>query len=332
MHVAARSLSLMQKEALVASGATGMVWRVASDEGPYLLGDDVAPPPLAFMGVGLGAAFAEAICEQVGVSPEALRLVAHTRYTMKGSATQGTLRAGALPVGLSVQAPVPPEQLAQAVRSAPVYGLLRSALASRFFLSHNGRPLDVPGVRAVAAASLDPRSLLDLARPAADLQAVERNGLTPQTQEDASSEGSSLAESQDRTLHLETVCAGTRQGLWRAEHRMYNPRGTIFHFLCDPRGQRAPDPLSYVSAAIAFCFMTQLARYARILRKSLRSVAVFQETIFRVAGPAEPVVTHVYLDTEEEDALAQALVAAGERTCFLHALCRTELDVELEGG
>jgi hypothetical protein len=40
--------------------------------------------------------------------------------------------------------------------------------------------------------------------------------------------GSSLAESQDRTLHLEAVCWGTPDGLWRVEHRIYNPRGTVF--------------------------------------------------------------------------------------------------------
>ena len=37
-----RSLSVMQKEALVVAGRTGAVWRLASDEGAYLNGDEVA--------------------------------------------------------------------------------------------------------------------------------------------------------------------------------------------------------------------------------------------------------------------------------------------------
>lgn len=44
-----RSLASMQKEALVTSSVSGNTWRLASDEGEYLDGDDVAPCPLAFM-------------------------------------------------------------------------------------------------------------------------------------------------------------------------------------------------------------------------------------------------------------------------------------------
>lgn len=32
-----------------------------------------------------------------------------------------------------------------------------------------------------------------------------------------------------------------------------------------------------------------------------------------------------------EDDFARELVAMGEQTCFLHTLCRTELDVQLSG-
>jgi hypothetical protein len=38
MRLAVRSLSAMQKEALVASARSGAVWRLASDEGAYLDG------------------------------------------------------------------------------------------------------------------------------------------------------------------------------------------------------------------------------------------------------------------------------------------------------
>jgi hypothetical protein len=328
IRTAARSLSTMQKEALVATGAGGPVWRLASDEGPYLLGDDVAPPPLAFVSVGLVTDFAEAIRRAAGAPAAGVRLVQDTRYTMKGSTTQGTLRAGALPVELRVDADLPGHLVQQAVRAAPSYGLVRPALGSRFSLVHNGRSLPVERVLpADGPAPDDPRELFPHTRPARDPRVIQRDGQTPKTEEDTRYEGSSLAETQDRTLHLQTLCAGDANGLWRVEHRMYNPRGTIFHFVCDPTGERAPAPLAYLSAGIAFCFMTQLARYARILRKRLLDFAVVQDTAFCAGDYAAPVVTHVYLDTEEDDAFAQELVAAGERTCFVHALCRTELDV-----
>ncbi len=328
VRVLARSLSTMQKEALVAGPSH--VWRLASDEGPYLLGDDVAPPPLAFFSVGLVAGFAEAVHERARVAREDVRLVQDTRYTMKGSATQGTLAAGALPVELRSEVDLPGAR--EAVGTAPAYALVRTRLRSRFSLVHNGRRLEVDGVLpAHGAPPGDPRGLFALALPEKDPQAVQRDGLSPATPEDTSYRGSSFAETQDRTVHLQAVCQGTPEGLWRVEHRMFNPRGTVFHFRCDPTGRRAPEPLAYLSAGIAFCFMTQLARYARILRKGLRAFAVVQDT--RFGGSSwDPVVTHVYLDTEEEDAFAQELLAAGERTCFLHALCRTELDVRWEGG
>ena len=49
VRVYARSLSGMQKEALVASRRSGAIWRLASDEGAYLDGDDEAPCPLSFL-------------------------------------------------------------------------------------------------------------------------------------------------------------------------------------------------------------------------------------------------------------------------------------------
>ncbi len=138
VRVVARSLSLMQKEALVASSATEAVWRLASDEGPYLLGDDVAPPPLAFMSVGLCAASAEAVCTRLGLRKERVRMTQHTRYIMKGSAAQGTLRGGALPVERHPEVDVPPGEVAEAVRSSPLYGSVPPGLASRFSLTHSG--------------------------------------------------------------------------------------------------------------------------------------------------------------------------------------------------
>lgn len=333
VRTAVRSLSTMQKEALVAVGTTQAIWRLASDEGPYLLGDDVAPPPLAFFSVGLVADLAEALRQAAGPVEGArtpARIQLDTRYTMKGSASQGTLRAGALPPELSVEGDLPEDQIREAVRSAPAYGLVRSELVSRFSLVHNNRPLQIlRGTPADAPVPPDPYRLFDQAAPAEALGVVERGGPTPKTEEDTSYPGSSLAETQDRILHLQGVCTRTPEGLWHVEQRMYNPRGTIFRFLCDPSGLRAPAPLAYLSAGIAFCFMTQLARFARIRRRSLRAVRVVQDTGFRAGEDADPVVTHVFLDTDEDDPFAEELLAMGEQTCFLHALCRTALDVRI---
>jgi hypothetical protein len=47
------------------------------------------------------------------------------------------------------------------------------------------------------------------------------------------------------------------------------------------------------------------------------------------AGAADPAETHVFLDSAEDAAFARAALDMGEQTCFLHALCRTDLKVRV---
>ena len=43
------------------------------------------------------------------------------------------------------------------------------------------------------------------------------------------------------------------------------------------------------------------------------------------AGSAQPMETHVYLDSAEDADFARTALDMGEQTCFLHAFCRTDL-------
>ena len=109
-----------------------------------------------------------------------------------------------------------------------------------------------------------------------------------------------------------------------------------------------------MAAGVAFCFMTQLGRYAAILGKDLHGYRIVQDTRFpgraasagapssAGAAPAGPgatpgdiaslpgaagaVETHVYLDTREGVDFARRCLDMGEQTCFLHALYRTPLE------
>lgn len=101
---------------------------------------------------------------------------------------------------------------------------------------------------------------------------------------------------------------------------------------------RAPDAASYISAGIGFCFMTQLGRYAKILKKDLQEYRIIQDTHFSLGGAsggtgkpgeAAPIETHVYLKDGEDDEFARAVLDMGEQTCFLHAFCRTELKAKV---
>ena len=147
VRVWARSLSGMQKEAVVASTAGG-VWRLASDEGPYLDGFDAAPCPLGFMTVGMVSSWMNAVLDAArarGVTVRDLVLVQDNRYTMEGSALNGTMTGGALPVGLDVRIDVDADEdavrgmVAAAVRGAAVYDVLRRPHVSRFTLHRQWR-------------------------------------------------------------------------------------------------------------------------------------------------------------------------------------------------
>jgi hypothetical protein len=79
--------------------------------------------------------------------------------------------------------------------------------------------------------------------------------------------------------------------------------------------------------------MTQLGRYAQIVRKNREEYRIVQDTHFSLdggsggtgqEGTADPVETHVYLTTSEDEEFARTLLDTGEQTCFLHAFCRTD--------
>ena len=342
----------MQKEALVTSGSGGTTWRVSSDEGPYLMGDDVAPCPLAHMTTGMVACFMEAflkLADERGIRPGHARLTQDNYYTMKGSALRGTMTGGALPVELTLEtdSEEKPDDLSQliadAASHAPVNGLIDQVLNSRFTLTHNGVAIPLGRVASIdTPAAVFPEGMFDRIQPAdgdwSDL--VSRNGMSPETNEITSSAGSSYAEEQSRRLHVRGICTVRPDGIKTIEQQLLNPHGSIFHFLSEEGtaagGQgRAPDALSFVSAGIAFCFMTQIGRYAKIVRKELNEYSIIQDTHFSDLGngkqcTSDPVETHVQLLTSEDDEFARAALDMSEQTCFLHALCRSEVSVKVK--
>ena len=164
--------------------------------------------------------------------------------------------------------------------------------------------------------------------------------MTPQTAQTTSYQGSSLADNQDRTLHVRGICTLRGDGIRQIEQHLYNPRGSIFHFLCEEAPEnggkgRAPDAASYISAGVGFCFMTQFGRYAKIVKKPLAEFRILQDTHFSLGGgtgkPGEtdPVETHVYLRTGEDDDFACTGLDMSEQTCFLHAFCKGELKTKV---
>jgi organic hydroperoxide reductase OsmC/OhrA len=338
----------MQKEAIVVPVRAGTAWRLASDEGPYLDGLDAAPCPLAFMTTGMVSSYMHeilALAKQRDVALRELVLVQDNHYTMEGSALRGTLTGGALPPALEVRIDTDADNdglhdlVTEAVRASPVDGLLRPRLTARFTLTVNGDNLPVGRVAALARrAEPDPGDQFSHVRPAAgqDGETVTRLDAVRPLTGVAGGAGTSLRAEQRRQLHVRAVCRRRPDRVKEIEQHLYRPLGSTFRLLSDEAAGlggtgTAPDAVSYMAAGLAFCFMTQLGRYAAILKRNMDRYRVVQDAHFSLGGSghpgtAEAVETHVHLDTSEGEDFARQCLDMAEQTCFLHALCRTPLE------
>lgn len=349
-----RSLSGFQKEALVTSARSGLTWRLVSDEGAYLSGYDAAPCPLAFLTTGMVASYMNeitALAAQRGGVLRQLRLVQDNFYTMHGSMRKRTMIGGALPVELEVQIDCDLEDtelnqlLMNAIHASPLNGLMRGKLDSLFTLTRNAERIDTGQAHALDGPVVDDPSGAAPLPEVSELALVERGGITPKKQlpKATSAAASSLSDEQDRTLNPAATCTLRPDGIKEIEQRLYSPHGSIFRFLSEEApsagGQgRAPDAVSFISAGIGFCFMTQFGRMASMEKLDLPHYSIVQDTHFSLggasggtgkAGEADPVETHVHLQTAESDDVARDMLDVSEKTCFLHAFCRTDLKTKL---
>ena len=342
VRVATRALAGMQKEALVAQSFDETVWRMVCDEGPYLNGTDLAPPPLAFFSAGMASSIAAgvlALARERGTELSDLRIVLDNRYSMEGSAIRGTMNAGALPVELSVSGHVAGQNpnlnslvFAELAKS-PVDALMRNSLVDTFSIVRNSQPIPTGAVEESANPTPDdPVGLFSKHRYVEHRQALTDAVLKLETTEsvfDADhGAGAAMKNIQKRQLHIRSILAVRDDGLQEVKVQIFKPIGSVFRFLSDDSSVfgglgRAPSGLAYVSAGIAFCFMTQLGRYAHIVKKNLDSYGVIQDTTFDVGeGRTLPVDTHTYIETTEDQETTQKYVDMGEQTCFLHGACR----------
>lgn len=340
IRVVARSLEGMQKEAVVDVGTAA--WRMASDEGPYLEGTDLAPFPLAFFTAGMQFSFLSQLrqlSEKAGIVLRAAELVQDNYYSMEGSFLRGDAMGGAKPAELELrlEADGSPGAIARLVRLAhrsyPAHAVMRDPLSNTFVLVHRGRSLPLEGL----PPSPEPRESLERAESPLDgTAAIEKIASAEVVHGVPGGAGTSLAPEQRRSLHIHGE-ARLLEGLrMETTVRLFKPIGSTFRFQSDETpesggGGAAPPPLAYLCAGVAFCFLTQLGRYARIKRISLDSYAVSQHAAFGFGGSREdeslesrvsPFDTQVFLEGDLAEDEARDLVRMGERTCFLHASMR----------
>ena len=352
-----RALAGMQKEAFTINGSTGRAWRLVSDEGPYLAGHDRAPCPLCTFITGMVSSYMNeilALASDRGIDLEDIELTLGNHYSMEGSALQGTMLGGAMPPELIVDVSADASSsdlndlIHEAVLASPVNGLLSGENNGRFTLVWNSDQIPVGEVLALdEAACPDPIGAFGEVRiadlPVADDLMVK---VRPADQIEGVPGGvnTSLQESQSRTLHVQARCRVRDDGVKVIHENLFKPIGSEFQFLSDEAPGDgghglAPDAMSYLAAGLGFCFMTQFGRYASITKKQLDDYRIVQDIHFAPGGAsgrtgqpgrADPVETHVYLDTPEGEEFARKTLDMGERTCFLHATCRTDLAPKID--
>jgi organic hydroperoxide reductase OsmC/OhrA len=293
-----------------------------------------------------------ALAARDGVELRGLRLIQNNFYTMKGSMRQRTMTGGALPVELEVEVDCDLDDAAlnqlvmNAVHASPLNGLMRGVLPSLFTLTRNNARIST-GAAQELDADVIPGADGEPSVPApSDVALIERRGLSPKKDVAKGTAGAatSLTDEQDRTLNPAASCTLREDGLKIIEQHLYSPHGSVFRFLSEeaPAAEgigRAPDAVSLISAGIGFCFMTQFGRMASMEQLDLPYYSIVQDTHFSLggasggtgkAGSADPVETHVHLMTSESDDVARDMLDVSERTCFLHAFCRTDLMARLK--
>lgn len=345
LRCSARALQGMQKEAIVANSSNGTGWRLVCDEGPYLNGSDLAPFPLGHFCAGMVSCYmAElvALLRERRVSFRNLKLVQDNRYSMSGSALAGTMTGSALPVTLQlvVDSPLRASELqallCEALARAPVAALLDGVCINEFSLVHNGERL--PTQRVVSTIDSVPPcpdgfDALTPASPCAE-DLIVKVAAAQRREGVSGGVASSLQDNQQRILHMQGSCHLRDDGLLETTVELFQPLGSSFRFIADPTGQRAPAGLDYLVAGLAFCFLTQIGRYTAIRKWPLADYRIVQDCCFHPARNGlsprmQPVVTHLFMQSELDADSARQVLDMGEQTCFLHAACRQPVPLEL---
>lgn len=148
---------------------------------------------------------------------------------------------------------------------------------------------------------------------------------------DAKEDGIGLQPVQNREVVLVTEASALENMRKVADVRVEHPKGSTFRIVCDEGpclggDDSAPPPLAYLSAALAFCLLTQLSRYATVKKLRIDSVRLRQETRFAMdgsivkgtlSGRGVGVVTHVDVQSDEPAEAIRTMLEIGEQSCFV---------------
>ncbi len=344
-----------QKEAVVTEGNHGSSWRMVSDEGVHIKGDDLAPFPLGFFNAGLQADLANRLlllARLQGVTLEDVKIHCCTGYSMSGAFFRGDGVGYADPakIHIAIRSSAPAANVAAlvaaAVQASPALAAMRTPVQNTFAIYVNGKRRtvttlpdaggdDAPDPLKTYASVPAPLANTD-ALPDLVLKTGQKRGGTPTL--------TAPAATPDQRIVREVagVCRVLPDDATTTATDVVLQLPGMSHFAMqsdESATDRAPSGLALLSAGIAFCYMTQLSRYIDYLKYNIRHVRLVQYnpyTFDGITGGIEPVATHLFLHGDESDETHEKFMRISAVTCFLHATLTAaltpEITVELNGN
>jgi uncharacterized OsmC-like protein len=344
IQVEARQMYSHQKEAVTTEGRGGDVWRLPSDEGLHLNGTDLAPFPLGFFNAGVqGDLFHlfHQVAKHENVALDSIQMELSNHYWLTGSFILGTGVGHAEPTHIKIQVESSAPKatvnaiVQRAIQLSPAIHYLKASLKNSFALYINGRRRPTVGLLECSSDAVDP--FLSHSKAPSPLSTESNTDLLVKLTTKQEGEVKPAPKTIDGKM-LRNILG---KGSWQKGDPYANittwldlAGTTHFAYKADVGGhQIAPSGLSLVSSGIAFCFMTQLARYIEGMKMNIHGVRLVQINAYNMmngSGNAAPIQTHLFLNGEAPEETHTKLLEISERTCYLHAAASTANEPVIE--
>ena len=342
--VEAHTLGGHQKEAIVTEGSTGSTWRLASDEGRAMKGDDLAPFPLGFFNAGVMSDLYNRIASVArsrGSRLDGVRISMSHLFGSNGSFIQSTARAFSESVALkidfigSLDGHEARQIAGAACTASPAIALLRTPMQENTFALYiNGRRRKVIEHRnSVAGDVRDP--FLVYTSPPRPCDEGERTDLLVKLGSEGPEDTTTvpLASADKRLFAIDAVGAASPDtGEFTTETWIARPGMTHFSMTSDETAEdRAPSGLGLMSAGIGFCYLTQLLRYIDAQKLDVRNARLVQFNPYSTGevGRPGPIDTHLFLNGNAPDEVHLNLLSIAAHTCFMHVAAATALEPDI---
>ena len=340
-----------QREAILTEGG-GAAWRLTSDEGLHLKGTDLAPFPFGYFNAGLQADLLNRIrfySHQFETPLTDLSIKVENEYWLLGSFVSGNGKGVANPsqIEIELNSDFSDQQMIQLVNAAmsasPSMAFLRNVLESTFSLTINGRrKLLNELMDPMVAVPKDP--FLEYSAPIRPLNSV-KDELEIIRKLPIKEAGEVTIAPPGSSSKIIRIIKGKGKfldasGKTEIESWLTLPGMSHFLFVSDEgESTSAPSGLGLLSAGIAFCFITQIARYIENMKLDVDAIRLVQLIPFSISGDvnetsnigaAEPIQTHLFLNGSLSEEMFEKLLTMSARTCYLHATAMNSLPPKMK--